>query len=194
MKLICLILFLGALPAVGADTVPLKTFWSKTYGFELDHPADFLVKESKGVKGKFLWRVSFYADPADTEPCFMVEARPLKALRIDVKSLGYYLYGPKKNEWRLEPGYNKESLSRLSLSYLTPARIPVYSSLHSMANAYRDDTILTDKGYALELHYSNATRRAGADKLNDSLAASFRLIGIKAREAKIIAPPPPKDE
>lgn len=194
MKLICLMLFFISLPAAAADPVHMKTFRSKTYGFELDYPADFLVKESKGTKREFLWRVSFYADPADTEPCFMVEAKPLKRLRIAVKSLGHYLYGLKKNEWRLEPGYDEESVARLSVSYLTPARIPVYSSLHSMANAYRDDIILTDKGYALELHYSNATRLAGADKLNDRLAASFRLIGPKAIEAVIINPPPPGDE
>lgn len=194
MKLICLILLSASLHAVAADAVNLKTFRSKDYAFELDYPADFRVKESTGVKGMPLWSVSFYADPADTEPCLMAEARPLKALRIDVKTLGRYSYEPKKKEWRLEPGYDEESLSRLSVSYLTPAGFPIYSSLHSMANAYRDDTILTNKNYALVLHYSDATKRPDARNFNAALAGSLRLIGIKAVEAAIINPPPPDND
>ncbi len=193
--LLALLLGLVSSPArTAVDAQPLKTFVSKAYGFTLDYPAAFSVKEKRGKKNGSLWRVSFYAGANEAEPSFWVEARSLDSLAVLVKPLGTYVYEPKKNEWRLEPGYDDESTSRLIVSDLTPAKVPAYVSLTSMANYYRDDTVLTDKGYALVLHYSDADGRSDARDVNDRIAGSFRLVGTKAIKARIVDPPPPPDD
>lgn len=184
------ILLSAAMCAFGVETAPLRTFQDSAYGFAIDYPADMTVKESKAIKGGYLRRISFYGDPADEEPCFMIDVQPLKSLSIELKTRGTYRYYQKKRKWVLEPGYEEESLNRLAVSYLGGTKIPIYSSLHSMANAYRDDAVLTDKNYAFVLHYSDASKRRGVREVNAGMAASFRLIGVKAITAEIVEPPP----
>lgn len=194
MVLLAIVFSLGISPAPAAGETTLKTFQSKTYGFALDYPPGLVVKESKGKKDGALWSVSFYADPADADPCFWIEARPLDSVKVYIKPTGNYAYDPTKKEWRIEPGYDEESRGRLSVSYMTPAKIPVYSGGTWMSNFYEDDAILTDKDFALMLHYSDATKMSGAREFNATLASSLRLIGTRAIEARIVDPPPPRDD
>jgi hypothetical protein len=174
-------LFIAALLALSANAAdPLKYYRSRAGGFSFTYPPQFSLKASKG-------EVSVFARKQDEDPCFKIEIKPLEGLTTHVKGLGEYKYDPKAKEWSLLPGYDAESVRRLTVSRLTKAKFPAYVYINPMANAYRVETILAEDR-ALVVHYLDSAS-TDVRQVNQMIGESLRL-SFKPVEASIAEPEP----